>query len=252
MRLRLSFGMAVALLASATAVFAYPNLNATTGLIGVPNAYVVPSGSLVGAADGLFFDDTLLNVRALWGLSNKLEAGVGGVFGNGSGLILNAKYRFAGTVSGFNVAAGAGYQSADVGNGFQVYAVGTAPIINPERGMRLLGSLGVNFTDMEDASAIRPFVGAELLLSPRTEIGGEFMLEAGDFDNSISSLYIRQRFTSRWAAQAGFTNANGFVGQDDHDFFVGAAYTLSGPATTVAGTVEEYPPTTGGTVEGNG
>jgi hypothetical protein len=230
MRRQLLVGVATALLALANTVIAYPNLNATTGLIGVPTANVVAPKTLAGAADIVFFDDTVLNVRAIYGITDRFEGGVGVVMGDDSGLILNAKYLLPTTLAKFNWSAGLSYMTADdPGDGFQLYFVGTRafPSAAPA-GTRLLGTLGLSFTNMDDTSALRPFVGGQLLFNPQSELGVEFELEAGDFDESIFSLYYRRQFNSQWAGQIGFTNANGFVGKDDHSLFIGAAYSFAG------------------------
>lgn len=230
MRVRLAFGMAAALMVLATAAFAYPNLSATTGLIGLPNANIAPAGSLVGAADVLFFDDSIVNARAVLGLSSRWEAGAGAVIGDDNGLILNAKYQLAPRPAGFTWATGLSYLTTDdSGNGFNFYFVGTRPFTQaaPE-GTQLVGSLGVSLTDVDDASFIRPFVGGQLQFGPRSELGAEFQLEIEDISTSISSLYYRHTFSPNFAGQLGVTNANGFVGQDDHNFFVGASLGFAG------------------------
>jgi len=228
MRVRFVFALAAALTLLSTAVFAYPNLSATTGLIGVPNANVVTPGDFVGAADLLFFDDTFVNARAVLGLSDRLEAGAGVVIGDDTGLLLNAKYQLPIRPAGFTWAAGASYQTADdSGNGYQLYFVGTRALPITTEANPLFGTIGLTFTDISDTSAIRPFVGAQLQLG-NGELGGEFEFESGDFDRSISSIYYRQSLSPRLAGQIGFTNANGFVADDDHHFFLGAALSFAG------------------------
>ena len=66
---------ATAGVALATAASAYPNFNATTGIIAVPTAFTVGSGAFIGAADVLFADDLTLNARAIYGVTDRLELG---------------------------------------------------------------------------------------------------------------------------------------------------------------------------------
>lgn len=226
MRKLLRNTMAAALMVWAVAASAYPNLSATTGLIGVPNGNVVPAGQLVGAADFIFFDDSLLNARVVYGLTPRFEGGAAVVLGDDTGVILNGKYQLPSTFFGFTSALGATFSTgSDSGDGWQIYLAGTRSLFGEaEGGSQLFGTVGVNFTDLEDATGIRPFFGAQWVLGGGMEIGGEFMLEAGDFNESISSLYLRHTFTPGFSGQVGFTNANGFAGQDDHDLFVGASF----------------------------
>lgn len=223
MRKWLLLGIAAALMAWATTGFAYPNLNATTGLIGVPNAHVVEAGQLVGAADLIFLDDTTFNIRAIYGLTERLEGGIALVSGSDDGVALNAKYQLPINPLGFTWATGLTYITADdAGSGFQLYFAGTKPLGTPE-GAALYGTLGLTFTDLEELTALRPFAGVQWLLAANTEVGAEFELEAGDFSESILSVYLRQRLGNNLSGQIGITNANGFAGTRDHDLFVGAS-----------------------------
>lgn len=221
------FGMLVVILAIATAAWAYPNLNATSGILAVPTAVVVPAGDNQWAGDVLFQNNTTFNIRGTYGLTDNLEVGAGVAVDGDTVLGLNAKYRLPTMIGGFNWAAGATYITANKGDsGFQVYAAGTRAIPwGGMSGVALLGTLGVNFTDIDTASAVRPFVGAQLQLAGGTEIDGEFVFETGDFDESISSLLVRHRFNDLISGQVGFTNAFGFTGVQDHDIFVGVAFT---------------------------
>ena len=220
MRIWLPFTISGLLLAGAIAAIAYPNFNATTGLVGVPNANIVAPGAIDGAADLVFFDDTFVNVRGVIGLSPRLEGGIGGVIGHDSGVLLNLKYQFASRPAGFTTAFGTSFVSAsDSGSGWQAYLVGTQQLAPGG----IYGTLGVSFTNLDHASAIRPFVGAQWVLGGGTEVGGEFELESGSLGRSVSSLYLRHLFTPRLSGQIGFTNANGFVGNRNHDLFVGAS-----------------------------
>lgn len=209
---------------------AYPNLSATSGILAVPTAVVVPANDAQWAGDVLFQNDTAFNGRITYGIADRLEVGAGIVAGPDTILGLNAKLRLPGMIGGFNWAAGATYSVADkAGSGTQLYATGTRAI--PwvgATGLNLLGTLGVSFTDIKTASAFRPFVGAQLELPGGTEIAGEFVFETGNFTDSVSTLLVRHSFTSRVAGEVGFTNAFGFTSTQDHNLFVGIAFTERG------------------------
>ena len=213
-------------LALATAGFAYPNFNATTGIVGVPNALTVAGGAFIGAADISFQDDTQVILRAIYGLGPNFE--VGGLIGLGdnNSFGVTGKYRFQFLGPSLDTAVGLSFADADeAGSGFQLFLVGSRMILGePDEDMSILGSLGVTFTDFEELSGILPFVGAQLMLPGNLEVCGEFVLEAGDFTESIFSLLLRKQFTETWAAQVGFTNATGFLGTGDSDLFIGASY----------------------------
>lgn len=218
------FLMVVATLIMAVlAARAYPNLNATSGIMAVPTAIVVPAGDAMWAADVLFQEDTTVNGRVVFGLAERLEVGAGFIAGEDTAFGLNAKYRLPAMIAGFAWAAGiTGIFGDDIDEGMQIYATGTRPFEFGD-GMTLLGTLGVNFTDVDTASAVRPFIGGQLQLGGGTEINGEFVFETGDFDESITSLFVRHRFSDRIVGQVGFTNAFGFTGVSDHDIFIGLA-----------------------------
>jgi hypothetical protein len=225
--MRFPLYLLLAALTMTTAAWAYPNLNATSGILAVPTAVVVPAGDTQWAGDVLFQDDTTINGRVTYGLTDRLEVGAGVIIDGDTVVGLNAKYRLPGDIGGFTWAAGATLiTGSDVDDGFQIYAAGTRPIPwGSASGMALLGTIGVNFTDIDTASAVRPFIGAQLQLGTGTEIGAEFVFETGDFNESISSLLLRHRFNDFISGQVGFTNAFGFTGTQDHDIFLGVAFT---------------------------
>lgn len=228
----LALGMALlgaAVWAQAQTIGAYPNLNATTGILAVPTASMVGDGAFVGAADILFQNDTLINARAVYGVSDQFELGAGIIAGNDTAIGVTGKIGLAGLdIGGFSWAGGASLISGSdslTGDGWQIFFTGTKPFgSGGVEGATLLGTVGIGFTDIDQASALRPFVGAQLRLSPRTEIDGEFVFETGDFDESILSLFIRHQMTDDFSVQAGITNATGFTGSEDHDLFVGGSW----------------------------
>lgn len=220
--------MAVALaLTLATVGFAYPNVNATTGIFGVPNALTAPSGTLDGAADILFFDTTTINARAVLGVTGNLEVGAGITGGDNTAIGITGKYRLPTTSSLGTLAIGLSF--ADVhhtGSGYQAFVVATRPI-GATTGNRLLGTAGVTLTNFEHTSGILPFVGAQLQIPGNWEIDGEFELKTSHFSKSLSSILVRKQINDRIGAEAGFSNASGFLGAANHDFFVGATYAFN-------------------------
>ena len=223
-------GFALFLALASLRTWAYPNFNATTGILAVPTAETVNAGDLSWAGDILFFDDTTFNGRVIYGLTDQLEVGAGVIVGSDTAIGVSAKYYTGLTIGGFACALGLTMITGDqVGDGTQIYVAGTRPFgVQEENGTGLIGTVGVNFTGVEGSSAFRPFAGAQLRLDTATEVAAEFVLESGDWGDSIFSLLVRQRCSDRLTVQIGLTNAFGFTGTDNLDFFFGAAYTLGG------------------------
>lgn len=205
---------------------AYPNLNATTGLLAVPTAGVVGAGDFVGAADVVFHNNSTVNGRVIYGLTDRLEVGVGVIAGEDTAIGVNAKFALPAQIAGFNPAIGiTGISGDTIGDGTQVYLVGTRVLTASDiHTGRVIGTIGINFTDIDTASAFRPFVGAQLRVGARTEIDGEFILKTGDFNHPVHSIFIRHAMNDAWSMQTGFTNAVGFTGSSDNNFFLGTAY----------------------------
>lgn len=221
-------GVALSLAFASLGVFAYPNLNATTGILAVPTAETVSARTAIWAGDALFMHDTTLNARFIYGLTENLEVGAGVIAGADTAIGLTAKYHAPTKTAGYDWALGASVITGNqVGDGTQIFLSGTRPFgVKEENGTGLKGTIGLTFTDIDSASAFRPFVGAQLRLDTKTEVAGEFVLESGDFGNSIFSLLLRQQLNNRLTGQLGFTNAYGFTGAEDSSFFIGAAYAL--------------------------
>jgi len=221
--------LASAVLAVAMAGMAYPNFNGSTGIIGVPNALIQTNGSFFGAADVIFFENTTLNARAVLGLANNLEVGAVLDLDSGTAFGISAKYRVPMAVTG-DWAVGLSFADTDeAGSGFQFFAVTSRTLTGTMTNLDLLGTLGVTFTDFEDSTGVRPFVGAQLMLPQAFEIDGEFELESSDFGDSIFSMVLRKQFSPRYGGEIGFTNASSFFGQADHDFFLGINIALPAP-----------------------
>jgi len=220
--------VALVLLAVSSIAFAYPNLGATTGIVAVPTAEITDTGAFLGAADIQFLDVTSINVRAIYGLAANWEVGAGLIFNeDDTQLGLNAKFRLPIEMAGMGWAIGASYTMASDNNGTQIYFAGSRPIeMAGVTGASLLGTIGLSFTDIEELSALRPFIGAQLRFPSETEIAAEFVLEGGDFGDVISSFVIRQTFGGGWKGELGITNAIGFAGASDHDLFVGISRPL--------------------------
>ncbi len=205
---------------------AFPNLNATTGLLAVPTAGVVPEGNFVGAADVVLGHNTTFNGRMIYGLTDRLEIGGGVIADDNTAVTLDAKLALPGTLAGFAPAIGIGYINGQaMDSGTQLYFVGTRAFTAKQQGAgSLLGTVGLNFTDLDSASAFRPFVGGQLGLGARTELDGEYVFATGDFRHAIHSLFIRHSVSNRMSVQAGVTNAYGFTGSAHNNVFIGAAF----------------------------
>ncbi|MHB0935887.1 MAG: hypothetical protein ACYDCO_20285 [Armatimonadota bacterium] len=222
--------LAAAALALATAGLAYPNFNGSTGIIAVPNALIQADGAFFGAADVIFFDDAAINARAVLGLTDNLEVGAALILGDNTGFGVSGKFRLPVATGAGAWAVGLSFADTDEGgSGYQAFVVTSRTLTGAADGMDLLGSLGATFTDFENATGFRPFIGAQLMLPGAFEIDGEFELEAGDFTDSIFSLGVRRQFTSTLGGELGFTNARGFLGEGDASFFLGVNIALPSP-----------------------
>ena len=216
------------LLACAGAAFAYPNLNGLTGIVAVPNAYLQDERTLSAAADVLFLDTTTLNVRALYGLSNRFEVGALAVFAEDTGVGASLKYQFGQIPGDIMWAAGISVNGVTHGNsGTQIFVVGTKAFpVKQVTGCQVLGSVGINFTNVEDTDT-QLFVGAQVGIASGTELGGEYEFSASSpFDHPIVSLVVRHQFGERFVGEAGFTNANGFFGEENYAPFLGIGSTF--------------------------
>jgi hypothetical protein len=216
------------MLVATQAVHAYPNLNATTGIVAVPTANIVGQGAFIGAADVLFFDDTLVNARVVYGLSASSELGASLILGDDTAFGATGKFQLPGDIAGFTPAIGGSIiTGSDIDDGFQVFIAGTRALaVDADAVPSAQWTLGANFTDIEDRSAFRPFIGAELFLGGNTSVASEFVLETGDFDDSIFSLVVRHDFPGNWSGEIGITNAAGLAQVEDHEFFAGVSFGL--------------------------
>ncbi len=219
-----ALGVAAALLLAAAA-FAYPNLNAATGIMAVPTAYVTAPGSFSAAADVLFLDSTTVALRGLVGITPRLEAGGLATFGEDTGIGISAKYQVPGSLGSFAVAFGGTFTAANHDhNGSQFYLVGSRPF-STGAAAHLVGTIGLSFTDQTNSSVVRPFLGAQLGFPGNTELAAEFVSEAGNvFNNSVLSLVLRRQISPTFSGEIGFTNSTGFSGTNDHGLFLGIAW----------------------------
>lgn len=226
-------------------VAAEQTLIGPTGGAFLPTADNLGSGVQV-AADYYDTDgDATIPLRLTWGNKN---VELGGMWAsNDSSDIwgLNAKYSFPVMgLSGF--AAGALYLDArDIDlNAWQGYLVYTHPFSKCDAETQFRGTLGVNWTSVDDRfddglddgclsisgddDAFRVFGGIDVRIKERWLVGAEVQSSSGDLgdSNPLSSIYARYRVDDRWGLQAGLSNASpfGVIASDDHNFFVGVNY----------------------------
>jgi|GEM_PF-1071664 len=225
---------AMSLLGLTTIALAYPNFNATTGIIGVPNGLIQEQGALFGAADVVFLDNSLVNVRAVYGLTENLEVGAVLNLGDNTAFGVSGKYRLPVSPTAGMWALGLSFADTDEGgSGFQAFIAASRTLTGDTTDMNLLGTLGATFTDFEDTSGFRPFIGAQLMLPNDFEIGAEIELESGDLGDSIISVVLRKQFSSTIGGEIGLTNASAFFGGPDHDFFLGINVALPPPGGSI-------------------
>ena len=230
MRKLMLAGTMMVLVALATITHAYPNLSATTGVVGTPTADTVGLNNVDWAADILFFDSTTGNGRVVYGLTDRLEVGGALILGEDTGFTIGAKYKLYTIPRSFSWAVGGAINGADHRqSGSQWYVVATKPISSRRvSGSSMQGSLGLNYTDTQAGNGIRPFLNVQLFFGTDTEISGEYQFKNGDaFGEAITSAVFRQRLSGRLTGEIGLTNADGFTGRDDTDVFAGVAYTFS-------------------------
>ncbi len=222
-----SLGMMAAVLAAMSAAPAYVNLNGATGIISLPNANTVGANNFSAAADVLFFDSTRVVGRAAYGITNHLEVGGAISAGSDSYYGLAAKYQVPLTPLGFNWAVGgSAFHATNGNNSEQLYVAGTRPFpFSGTTGVTFYGTLGANLTWLDSDAGLRPFLGGQLLLGPRTQIDGEVQFDTGSFDERTTlSLGARQVFSPVFSGQIGLTNSVGFLGSGEHSAFVGLSF----------------------------
>jgi len=245
----LTFGVAVALVAAAGAVMAYPSLLGPTGGANLPTAKVVNQGTLAAAYD-YFMNDMDLGggvqleethaIRLLYGLTESAEVGLTynkqDVTGAGPGIDnfdnwgLNAKYNFAVEGVEFEPAVGAVYQDYSDADGtvFQLYAVGSKLFSMGEGGTSFRGSLGVNWTKVDfgagyDVDAFRPYINLDFGFANGLTLTGEFQFKNSDIDDDpLMSLTLRYPISESFNVQLGTSNAvRGVAGGPDQCLTLG-------------------------------
>lgn len=228
-------GIAVLLCMLTTAAFAYPNLQAATGIVGLPNAYIAPTTPAV-AADVLFFNSAAVNVRALTGIGNDFEVGVFSTIGTNTGLGVSAKYLTpikwfrANWALGGNLVGGTEQES-----GGNLYFVATRPFgVNANCSSGFWGTIGLLYTSL-GTNTVSPFLGAQWAIARRTELDAEYGFQTVSDTNALASVALRYLFSPQFVGEIGFTNSNGFTtnGHNDNDsnshkFFLGGSYTFGG------------------------
>jgi len=226
----LTLGVFAAMLAAAGTVLAYPTFNGATGLVALPNAATVTAGSVVGAGDLVFTNDTMFVGRLQYGLDSNLEIGAMVSTGTVEGVGVNAKYRFSATPGNFNWAVGGAYVPVnDNDNGLELYLVGTRAFGGSTRGGSVLGTIGLHYINFNDDSALVPFLGAQLPLNAASEIAAEIQFnDGGLLHRTLGSVAFRHQFTPALSGQIGITNAVGLTAAHDSNVFAGLKYNFAG------------------------
>lgn len=218
---------------------ACPWVAAEQTLIGPTGGAFLPTADNLGngvqiSAD--YYDtegDSTIPLRLTWGQKN-FELGGMWAFNDTSDLWgLNAKYSFP--IMGYGgFAAGALYlDTRDIDlKAWQGYLVYTHPFSKPDARTQFRGSLGVNWTRVEDfignENKFRVFGSADARINDEWTVGAEIQSRARDIGDTdpLTSVYARYRVNDRWGVQAGLSNASpfGVIATDDHNFFVGVNY----------------------------
>jgi len=211
---------------------AYPTFNAETGIVALPNALTAKDGSLAIAADVMFTDTNTVKARVIYGLNNRIEVGASLTAGNTNGGSISAKYRITDDVSRFNFAAGASLTFDNhTDNVLDAYLAATQAFATVTDARHpILGTLGVHLINVNSDNTLRPFVGVQIPMGNRTQLGAEYQLKGGDlFTDPLTSVVLRHNFDQAWTGQVGATNAIGGGSGDTHTYrlFIGAQYTFA-------------------------
>lgn len=245
MKNTMSLVIATALLAVATAAFAYPSLAGPTGTGALPNAAVPAAGTLHVAGDlydSSQVDGTAVPIRLQYGLGKGMEIGGGFTAGDHAAWNLNGKLTST-LPSAKDVAWGVGARLTGVDldandeTAFQLYGVLSKDFHSA--GADLRGSLGLDWTNVKisrpsfdtSRSAMRPFVSLSVSFPNQVNLAFDYQFENSDLDSSgLHSLVLRYPFTPTFAGEIGVSNMNqdGVTGNHDSGLFLGANYIFGG------------------------
>jgi len=217
----------------ACASFALPSLFSYTGTTAQPTAAVVPVNQMQLAADWVNFDPAAYPLRAVYGLKDGWELGVG--YTPQSALDawnVGSKWQVPFAPFGAQTALGAVYfkineQDLSV---TQLYFVGSKPLIEAgEISPAISANLGVNWTQIDEDgdrdSEVREFASLELAFPNQLTLSGELQTRSSIDSESLWGVKATYPWTPTLTVEAGVVN--GFTaGSDNVDFFLGLAYTF--------------------------
>jgi hypothetical protein len=240
-----------AITALAASAWAYPTLNGPTGTGNLPTAEIATPQTTTLALDLVnTSSDVADSWRLLYGANDRFEASANYVKTQRNTWGVNAKYLVSpgtavgglfGTTSEFTMSilpfATAGRDivlppltfTLPRTNTYQLYAVHTFDLMKPEAGrLGLAASIGANWTSMTatgiNESAIRGFACLEAKYGKAT-IAADYQTKDDEMEsNAMWSAVGRYDISSRLAAQAGFGNMMGVLGNSTNRFFGGLSY----------------------------
>lgn len=219
--------------ASAGAARAALSVGGPTGLVLMPNAVVVPTGTIQVAADYINTDDFVFPVRVGYGLMEGLEVGASYSFVDAEDTYAfgaNAKYILPlKPAEALDLAAGAIYSMGKVAD-YDISSLGfygVASYATMVESLNVRGSGGIRWErgELEDNSetGFRFFIGLDLGIREDIAVVAEFESKSADLEtDSLTSIGIRYTLMESLTLQAGLSNLH----RNDHEFFFGAQYAL--------------------------
>jgi len=233
------------IVACAAVANATPTLSGATGGVALPDVKTTPTGvldlSLTYQRQELDTAEEATHATATYGLSSNAELGLKYTWQAGNGTTglnnwgANLKYAMPIKFMDLDIAAGMNYAKyKDLGtNQFQAYVVGGANVWQSYDGDKTLDfNIGLNWTKFEttgsDIQRFRAFTVLDYGFRNNLHMVGEFQSEAKMDSDPLSSLAIRYNMDENLSWQFGITNAfRGVTGGDEHNWFLGANYSLS-------------------------
>jgi hypothetical protein len=232
MKKLLSLGIAAALMAIATAAYAYPTLYGPTGLAVTPTAAIQPMGQFNIAVDYANTDpDETIPVRVLYGIGESFEVGATYFEAEDNAWDINGKWLTPLTLGGFDWALGAVYVDMDAGSAQNLYFTGTRALTEGDDTMpALAGTIGLDYikTDPDAAngtSKVRIMAGLDAMFANNICASLEYRTEGSGIDAEAGkTIAVRYAFTDALSGQLGFSNTFGLIAGDDMELFAGVNY----------------------------
>ncbi|MFQ3549479.1 MAG: hypothetical protein SNJ70_06975 [Armatimonadota bacterium] len=236
----------IGLVFSSGILSADPTFTGPTGIATQPSAEIAGDSNLIISADGYFTKnkgtgkDTSYHIRALYGIGNVFEVGLGYIGGNNDTITIHGKYSSPIETFGFNWAFGAIYSDARPPRTdlrvTQLYTAGTKLFEDTRAGApQLKATIGLNFTEFTGGfitgkeSMFRYYAAGELFFDNGISAGFDVqstnssILQEGE---PLWGFILRYPVNDKWKAHIGYTNWDNFKSADEGNAFIGADYSF--------------------------